>query len=125
LLTVVGNWTGEISAYSRFSKTSNNIYGFPWSLLIAGLGGICSIITGLIQIIMLCLDLPKTRNHSETRESVYASVPSQQTSEDVAPLGSGNDNVKQEFIGLDLRKPELLNNCSDCNVYKDNEKCAV
>lgn len=52
-MAVVFNWTSEVSANAKLKLDPNRTFSFPWSLLLAGLGGCGNLTLGIIHFVLL------------------------------------------------------------------------
>lgn len=141
---MIGLWASEITARARnLPVDSKNIYQFPWSLLVGGLGSILALITGSVKFLLLCLELEPDEKDGQ-RDSTYipmapqgpVSCPGVQTEEGSEyPTQDTNnkrdsysrdsyhsDVYNREYPTLEVGKKSQL--ISSCDQHPTNE-CSV
>ncbi|XP_069115365.1 uncharacterized protein [Argopecten irradians] len=143
MLSVIGHWTADLSTYARLSTSeSRNIYNFPWSLLVGGLGGILALGVGATKLLLLCGVLhPEDDGEGD---STYIPMTQQNSVPDrgappedsvtYPPQDSFNksgefissDNYKAEYPSLDIGKSQLIANCDQQNSQNEcSVKCML
>lgn len=132
MVVVSGNWAGEIGAYMALITTSSkNVYKFPWSILLAGLGGIFSLIIGIVDAILFCCLLTPAKEVAQsTEEYMMYEHTNQDPPEYTAAIASGSPSNSAimynnfngceasarpdvELLPLDNGKPEVVIDCEE------------
>ncbi|XP_048733876.1 uncharacterized protein LOC125649993 isoform X1 [Ostrea edulis] len=138
LMAVVFNWTSEVSANAKLKLDPNRTFSFPWSLLLAGLGGCGNLTLGIIHFVLLFRSLePSVSVRNDTFQpnayiqlTTQTSVTSQITNGSVRH-GSHNGNhltiekeIAEENFEENLEENEqavqLMENQLDLKVEKSN-----
>ncbi|OWF44058.1 uncharacterized protein LOC110458847 [Mizuhopecten yessoensis] len=142
MLSVIGHWTADLSTHARIRlDNSRNIYHFPWSLLLGGLGGILALAVGATKLLLLCAELQPGEDgqgdHTYIPMTQQNSVPAPGIPEEGVTYPAQDsfhkdgefkptDNYKAEYPSLDMSKPQLITNCDQQNNQNDcSVKCML
>ncbi|XP_033763538.1 uncharacterized protein LOC117344820 [Pecten maximus] len=136
ILSVIGNWTADLSTHARIRLgNSRNIYLFPWSLLVGGLGGILALAVGATKLLLLCAELqpgddcecddtyfPMTQQNSVPAPGVPLDEGVPQDSFQKSGEFTSSDNYKAEYPSLDMGKSQLITNGDQQSIQNE---CSV
>ncbi|XP_060078004.1 uncharacterized protein LOC132557523 [Ylistrum balloti] len=144
MLSVIGHWTADLSTYARIRlDNSRNIYHFPWSLLVGGLGGVLALAVGATKLLLLCAELqpgdegpgdntyiPMTQQNSVPAPGVPVeegvTYPPQPESFHKGGEFSSSDSYKAEYPSLETGKSQLITQCDQQNHQNEcSVKCML